>query len=241
MNLVTKVALSVAIVGISATAAIVHSNDGVDRQDGSDPFASVAAVSVRPKDGSRLITAVAAEEDKGNLLIKLAQASRAPGPQNIQASQASSPPPPPPPPPFGPPHLPHEVVAWRDSPIAMGPLPPPGPMTRAACEDRINREAAHAAFIKSKLRLQPKQREAWQKTEDAVQPAIDKMHALCDRLPAEAGAQASLPDAIDTMQEQLSARVEFLKAVREPIRALFETLSPEQRMALKPPAPPHPL
>ena len=122
--------------------------------------------------------------------------------------------------------------------MPMMPRPLLGPMTRSVCEDGINREAAGVAFIKSKLRLQSNQREAWRKMEDAVQPAVDRLHAACDRLPADGSARPSPPDIVDAMEDQLSARAEFLKAVREPLRALFETLSPEQRMALEPPFPP---
>ena len=95
-------------------------------------------------------------------------------------------------------------------------------------------------YLKSKLRLQPNQREAWQKLENVAQAAIEKLHATCESLPTEASAPLSLPDMMDMMEAQLSVRVELLRATREPLRALFDTLTPEQRRAMQPPAPPPP-
>ena len=93
-------------------------------------------------------------------------------------------------------------------------------------------------YLKSKLRLQPNQREAWQKLENAAQAAIEKLHAACESLPVEASAPAPLPDMMEMVEAEMSARLELLRATREPLRALFATLTPEQRWALQPPLPP---
>lgn len=97
-----------------------------------------------------------------------------------------------------------------------------------------------AGYLKGKLRLQPNQREAWQKLENAAQAAIEKLHTTCESLPTEASSPLSLPDMMDMMEAQLSVRVELLRATREPLRALFDTLTPEQRRAMQPPASPPP-
>ena len=117
----------------------------------------------------------------------------------------------------------------------MGPPPPP---TRASCEDRIDVELAMAAYVKAKLRLQPSQREAWQKLETAAQGAIDKVRSACAGFPTDADVPASLPEMLDAVETDLSARAEFLRATREPLRALFASLTPEQRMAAQPLLPP---
>jgi hypothetical protein len=49
----------------------------------------------------------------------------------------------------------------------------------------------------------------------------------------EHGACA-LPDAVDLAERHLTSRLELLRAIREPLRALYNTLTPEQRMALEP-------
>ena len=95
-----------------------------------------------------------------------------------------------------------------------------------------------AGYLKSKLRLQPNQREAWQKLENAAQAAIEKLHATCESFPIEASAPVSLPYMMELVEAEMSARVELLRATREPLRALFATLTPEQRQAFRPPAPP---
>ena len=118
--------------------------------------------------------------------------------------------------------------------------PPPRLLTRSVCEDRINSEAAIVGYLKSKLRLRPNQREAWQNLENAAQAAIEKLHAACESLPIEASAPASLPDMMEMVGAEMSARVELLRATREPLRTLFATLTPEQRRALQPPVPPPP-
>jgi len=94
-------------------------------------------------------------------------------------------------------------------------------------------------YFKSKLRLQPNQRDAWQTLENAAQPAIEKLHVACERLPVAASAPAPLPDMMDMVEADMSARVELLRATREPLRALFATLTPEQRLAAQPLLPPH--
>ena len=97
-----------------------------------------------------------------------------------------------------------------------------------------------AVYLKSKLRLQPNQRETWQKLESAAQATIERLHATCESLPSEASAPLSLPDMMDMIEAQLSLRVELLRAMREPLRTLFATLTPKQRGAFQPPAPPPP-
>jgi hypothetical protein len=43
-----------------------------------------------------------------------------------------------------------------------------------------------------------------------------------------------MPDALDLAERHLTSRLELLRAIREPLRALYNTLTPEQRMALEP-------
>ena len=95
-----------------------------------------------------------------------------------------------------------------------------------------------AVYVKAKLRLQPSQRDIWQKLETAAQGPLEKIRAACAGLPADANAPVSLPEILEAVEANLSARVELLRATREPLRALFASLAPEQRIALQPPVPP---
>jgi hypothetical protein len=123
---------------------------------------------------------------------------------------------------------------------APGPAPfPRAPFLnpRAACNDDIDRHAALSGYLKSKLRLQGAQKDAWQKIEVAAGPAVETLRTLCDELPQSPAARPSMPDAIAFGEKQLAAKAAFLRAIRDPLRALYETLSPDQRAALEPPAP----
>ena len=216
MNLMTKLTLALAAAAVPAVAFIVHADEWIGRQIGRHETEMAATSTVRPKDESRV--AATMKDDKASLLIQLAHASRRPN--DVRLAQMM------PPPPFGP-------------PPSFG-APPHPPLTRAACEDQIDRKVAFAAFMKSKLRPQPQQREVWQKLEQAAEPALGRLRAACDRLPAGAGAPPPLPDMIDAMAEQMSARAALLKAISGPLHELFNTLSPEQRARLRPPGPPMP-
>jgi len=125
-------------------------------------------------------------------------------------------------------------------PIAVLGRPPhlPLPSPRRACEEDIDRHAALAGYLRSKLRLQGMQMEAWQKIELAALPAIEALRRVCAELPDRGVAMPSMPDAFDHAERRLAATAEFLRTIREPLRALYDTLSPDQRAVLEPPPPP---
>jgi LTXXQ motif family protein len=100
---------------------------------------------------------------------------------------------------------------------------------RMACEDRLHREAALQGYLKSRLRLTPPQREAWQKVEQAGEPLINRQHELCAQLPVEDVGPPEMVAGMEFAEKMLTAQVEFLRAIREPLRALADTLTPEQR------------
>lgn len=125
------------------------------------------------------------------------------------------------------------------------PAPPPGasgPLTsRAACEDQLNRAAGMAAYLKSELRLRTDQNDVWLKLEQAAEPALQELHAVCDKLPTEPSPPATLLEAIEIAEQSTSAQLNFFRVIRDPLRAFYETLSPEQRQMLQPPKPLPPL
>ena len=228
MSVMMKVLFAVALVGVPAVAAL--------RVDGMPARAAEprihAGASVQMKDEARIASP---DIDVSGLLAELAQASRPPEQSPMRMAQGFAPGRPPhgpgaegpfegPPPPFmGPP-----------MPPFMGPPMPPQPI-RAACENRVNAEAALAGYLTSKLRLTNDQLQLWKKVEDAAQPAFAKLHAACDRLPVGPAAAPNLPDALDTVEAEISARLDLIRATRDPLRALYQTLTPEQRAALLPP------
>jgi LTXXQ motif family protein len=100
---------------------------------------------------------------------------------------------------------------------------------RRACEDGIHRNAALVGYLKSKLRLQGPQKDAWQKIEQAAEPAVESMYQLCAQLPDRMVGPAPMPRMIELAEKQLSARAAVLLAILEPARSLYELLSADQR------------
>jgi hypothetical protein len=208
-----------ALASVPAAAAML----GGERPVVLEPthLASKATFSIRDKNQDRLAphATVFAAVAKGPPLIHLAQAG---------LNACSMPPPmpdgPPPlavPPPF---HMPPE-----------GPLPQTG---RAACEERAHFNSALVGYYKSKLRLEGAQREAWAKLEQAADAGIEKLHAACDALPVDADAPLNVLETLDIIVRQNTADLEFVAGLREPLRALYEALTPKQQRLLLPPAPP---
>lgn len=141
--------------------------------------------------------------------------------------------------PFGPPsHGP-------DAAGPFGPVQPPSP--RADCEEHIDRLAGLVGYLKSKERLQDAQRAAWQKVEAAAEPGLAQIRALCQELPTQPAQPPGFPARVDFVIKQMTARAELLRAVREPLQTLYDTLSADQRAILdmppplphRPPSPPH--
>jgi hypothetical protein len=181
--------------------------------------ANAANVSSQGKDQARLEPA----------LIQLAQAGPAHGPHPFDAGAGMGPG-------MGPDGPPPRGLAglfgmsWPGRPWPFGDGTPPSP--RQICEEHINFGSAHVAYLKAKLRLQGNQKDAWQKLEQAAEPAVERMREACGQLPAQMGGAGNLPERIDVMARQLAVRTEFLQAIREPLRAVYDTLTPDQRAVL---------
>ena len=243
MNLMIKSMVLLTAISVPAVAAVKHYG-GWPEAVGRVHHVSTDSMSVRAKDETRLEPL--ADDDLSAEFGAAAQTSHAPvgAADSVRIAQAFGPPfmfgappmPNGPPAPVGP-HMGPHMGPPMGPPIGMGSPPRP---TRAACEDRIDVETAMAAYVKAKLRLQPSQREAWQKLEAAAQGSIDKIRAACAGFPADSNVAVSLPEMLDAVEADMSARAELLRAVREPLRALYASLTPEQRLAAQTFLPPPP-
>ena len=112
--------------------------------------------------------------------------------------------------------------------------PLPAPM---ACEEDIDRHIALAAYLKSKLRLQGTQKDAWSKLEQAADSTIDKLHEACASLPVEQSRPPQITALIAFAEKLTSARVELLHAISGPLQAFYDSLSAKQRELLDTPPP----
>ena len=223
MNLMTKSMFLLAAIGIPALGAVSYDGAWSEAVELVHQ-ATASSTSVRAKDKTRLAP-VTRDSDFADLIASSAHAADAG--RIAQAFEPS--------PEFSDQPTPRGAMAPFGPHIGMGPTP-----TQVACEDRIDFEIVMATYFKAKLRLQPSQREIWQKLETAGQGAIDKMHAACAGLPADANIPLSLPEILDAVEADMTARAELLRATREPLRALFASLTPEQRIAAQPPVFPRP-
>ncbi len=229
MNLMIKSVVLMSVISIPAIAAISH-DSAWSEAVGLVHELTASNTSTRAKDETR--PAPFAGDDDLADFTRPAPTSDEPTRAGVRLAQAFGPP-------FasGGPPAPHGAFAPMGPHMGMEP-PPPRPSMRARCEDRVDSELAMAAYVKAKLRLQPAQREAWQKLETASQSAIDKVRAACAGFPTDASIPPSLPEMLDAVEAELSARVELLRATREPLRALYASLTPEQRGAVHPFLPP---
>ena len=174
-------------------------------------------VSFRTKDQARTRPVIrSSEQDEDNVMIELAQAAG--------------------PPPMVPPTM---SEPGRSPMIFDGPMRPNGwiESLQAECQENVDRYTAIAGYLKSKFRPQGSQKQTWQKIEEAAEPALESMHELCAQLPDRMARPPAAPDMLDFVEQQLSARAAFLRAIREPVRAFYDSLSPEQRAVLQPPPP----
>jgi hypothetical protein len=95
------------------------------------------------------------------------------------------------------------------------------------CIDRLARHAAHRAYIEAKLNLTAQQQPLWDKVQSAAQTEEQKERQLCASL--KPGAEPTVLDRMDRMQQFLSARLEGLQAAKPAVQALYQALTPEQQ------------
>jgi hypothetical protein len=180
---------------------------------------AMASESVRGKDPERYAGAASREALAKAAPVRLAQAWFPPAEGMPPWPQERAYPPPPGPVPAmpGPMH---------------GMPPAPGP---AMCHEDISRHGAMAGYLKSKLRLQRSQWDAWQKLEQAADGAVEELRAVCDQIVANTAPAPDAMKAFELAERRLTAQSAFLRAIRDPLRAFYDTLSAEQKSILQPP------
>jgi hypothetical protein len=98
------------------------------------------------------------------------------------------------------------------------------------CTDRLAWRAAMRAYAQVKLDLTAEQRPLWDKVQSAAQAEEEKERQLCaSRKP---GAEPTLLDRMDRMQQVLSTRLDALQSAKPAVQALYQALTPEQRAIL---------
>ena len=98
------------------------------------------------------------------------------------------------------------------------------------CTERLAMRAAMRAYAEAKLNLTAEQRPLWDKVQSAAQAEEQKERQLCAGM--KPGAELTLLDRMDRMQQFLSTRLEGLQSAKPSVQALYQALTPEQRTIL---------
>lgn len=101
------------------------------------------------------------------------------------------------------------------------------------CLDRLAHRAAMRAYIGVKLNLTPEQQQLWDKVQNAAQAEEQQERQLCASI--KPGAEPTLLDRMDRMQQFLQARLNGLQAAKPAVQALYQSLNPEQQAILNNP------
>jgi Spy/CpxP family protein refolding chaperone len=88
------------------------------------------------------------------------------------------------------------------------------------CTERLAMRAAMRAYAEAKLNLTAEQRPLWDKVLSAAQAE------------EQPGAEATLLDRMDRIQQFLSTRLDALQSAKPAVQALYQALTPEQRAIL---------
>ncbi len=111
------------------------------------------------------------------------------------------------------------MMAWRNP--------------KEACIDRVAHRAAMLAYIGTKLDLTAQQRPLWQKLAATARGEAQKEVDSCNAL--ETARPANVLDRLTVARRILSTRLAGLDAALPEVKALYETLTPEQKAILNHP------
>lgn len=101
---------------------------------------------------------------------------------------------------------------------------------KSVCIEQFARSAAKMAYLEAKLQLAPQQQPQWDKWRQAVATGAEKERADClANLPA-AGVRPTALDRDTHMEKMMAVKVESLQAARPALEALYQALTPDQRL-----------
>jgi LTXXQ motif family protein len=103
---------------------------------------------------------------------------------------------------------------------------------KSVCLEQIARRAGNRTYIKTRLELKPEQMTAWNAFAKASDDADVKDTARCNALPTEMKERPNYVDRLTMEENVMKARVERIEAVKPSLVAVYDTLSPEQKVVL---------
>ena len=106
----------------------------------------------------------------------------------------------------------------------------PAARIKSMCIEHFARSAGNMAYLEAKLELTPAQQPQWDKWRQAVATGAEKERADClANLPA-AGVRPTALDRDSHMEKTMAVKVESLQAARPALEALYQALTPDQRV-----------
>ena len=101
---------------------------------------------------------------------------------------------------------------------------------KAMCIEHFARSAGRLAYLEARLQLTADQQPQWDKWRQAVASGAEKERTDCL---ADLPAAGQLPTALDRdihMEKMMATKVATLQAARPALEALYQSLTPEQRL-----------
>ena len=103
---------------------------------------------------------------------------------------------------------------------------------RAMCQEQVARRVGFRAYLKIRLDLKPEQMAAWSTFEKAADDVTAKQTARCAAMPTEIKTPPTFVDRLNLHEEAMKARLASMEAVKPSMLALYNTLTPEQKVVL---------
>ena len=97
------------------------------------------------------------------------------------------------------------------------------------CRERFARLSGHLAYLGAELDLNAQQQPLWDAYQRAMLDAAGKGRQVCVENMMSPGSNLTVLERRDRFQKMLEARLEFLRSTRQPLEAIYQSLSPEQR------------
>jgi LTXXQ motif family protein len=97
------------------------------------------------------------------------------------------------------------------------------------CRDRFARLSGYLAYLGVELNLNADQQPLWDAYQKATLEAAGKGRQVCVENMMIPGSHLTVLERRDRFQKMLQARLDFLQSTRQPLEALYQSLSPEQR------------
>ncbi len=106
----------------------------------------------------------------------------------------------------------------------------PGARPQHFCAERYARKAAHLAYLEAKLNLTDQQKPAWTKWHQAKMDAAEKQRAACLQRDRSGDEHETALDREAQIEKRLTTRLQELQASHPALQAIYEALTPEQRV-----------